>query len=172
MIEMKSVPGFSNYRATANGEIYSYNKPGIKSGLRTLPKKMVPCENRTGYLQLVMRSDDGLRRTISAHKVIAMTFLGECPVGKVVCHNNGNKQDNRLENLRYDTQRENSMDRKKHGTHLSGSQVGTSVLNEETVAHIRQGLSFGVSISELARIFKIGWTTVKRIQTGETWAHV
>jgi hypothetical protein len=172
MIERKVVPGFSSYEAASDGNIYSYNKPGLQTNSRPVPKQMIPCANRGGYLQLVMVADDGKRKTVSAHKVIAMTFLGECPSGQVVCHNNGNKKDNRLENLRYDTSYANSMDRKQHGTHLVGSRIATSVLDEQTVLHIRDGLSFGVSISELARIFKVGRTTVKRIQTKETWAHV
>jgi hypothetical protein len=172
MIERKVVPGFSNYEAASDGSVFSYNKPGVRKNSRCVPKQMVPCANRGGYLQLVMLADDGKRKTVSAHKVIAMTFLGECPNGHVICHSNGNKRDNRTENLRYGTPYENSMDRKNHGTHLVGSKIGTSVLDEETVLHIKKGLSFGVTISELARIFKIGRTTIKRIQTKETWAHV
>ena len=43
-------------------------------------------------------------------------FVGPCPDGMEVCHNNGDATDNRLENLRYGSHSENMLDKRKHGT--------------------------------------------------------
>lgn len=48
------------------------------------------------------------------HHLVAMAFLGPTPSGMEVCHNNGRKTDNRLENLRFDTQWHNVFDTVKH----------------------------------------------------------
>lgn len=52
------------------------------------------------------------------HCMVAETWLGPPVKGLVICHNNDNKLDARVMNLRYDTQKENARDRirnRKHG---------------------------------------------------------
>lgn len=51
------------------------------------------------------------------HVLVMRAFVGPCPDGMEVCHNNGVADDNRLENLRYATARENRRDSVLHGTH-------------------------------------------------------
>ena len=48
------------------------------------------------------------------HRSVALAFLGETPDGMEVCHNNGIKSDNRLENLRFDTRSKNMLDVIRH----------------------------------------------------------
>ncbi len=56
---------------------------------------------------------------LKVHWVVMLAFVGPCPKGLIVCHNDGDKTNNRLSNLRYDTQRSNALDRTKH--QLKGS---------------------------------------------------
>lgn len=48
------------------------------------------------------------------HHLVALAFLGKTPRGKEICHNNGSRHDNRLENLRFDTRFKNVFDVIKH----------------------------------------------------------
>lgn len=48
------------------------------------------------------------------HRVVAETWLGPLPKGLVTCHNNDNKLDARVVNLRYDTLQENAKDRRRN----------------------------------------------------------
>ncbi|WP_396897297.1 NUMOD4 motif-containing HNH endonuclease [Mycolicibacterium fortuitum] len=50
------------------------------------------------------------------HRLVLETFVGPCPAGMEACHNNGDRFDNRLENLRWDTRSNNNLDKNKHGT--------------------------------------------------------
>lgn len=45
-----------------------------------------------------------------------LAFVGPCPDGMEVCHNDGNPENNRVENLRYGTRSDNMRDKRKHGT--------------------------------------------------------
>lgn len=50
------------------------------------------------------------------HRLVLNSFVGPCPPGMEVCHNNGCRTDNRLENLRYDSPTNNNRDKSVHGT--------------------------------------------------------
>lgn len=49
------------------------------------------------------------------HALVLRSFVGPRPVGMEACHNNGDKKDSRLENLRWDTPQANHLDRRIHG---------------------------------------------------------
>lgn len=51
------------------------------------------------------------------HVLVLEAFVGPRPDGLVACHNNGIADDNRVENLRWDTYAENNKDLVRHGTH-------------------------------------------------------
>jgi HNH endonuclease len=51
------------------------------------------------------------------HCIVAETWLGPPVKGFVICHNNDNKLDARVMNLRYDTQKENARDRIRNRQH-------------------------------------------------------
>lgn len=61
---------------------------------------------------------NGKAQTVYAHHLVAAAFIGPRPAGLDVCHANGNKLDNRLENLRYDTRQANINEMVGHGTHV------------------------------------------------------
>jgi len=55
---------------------------------------------------------------------------------------------------------------------LRGSQVKTSLLNEEQVLALCMARSRGCTFSELAIAFDISRTQAFRIVHGESWAHL
>lgn len=70
-----------------------------------------------GYARITLWCDDGVKRTFRIHVLVARMFIGPKPDGHEVCHNNGAPDDNRRENLRYDTPANNQLDSVRHGTH-------------------------------------------------------
>lgn len=48
------------------------------------------------------------------HDMVLAAFVGPKPAGLEVCHWNGIRGDNRLDNLRYDTRKANAQDRERH----------------------------------------------------------
>lgn len=59
-----------------------------------------------GYFYVNCRSDDGKSRRALAHRLVWAVAHGMIPVGMTVNHKNGDKGDNRIENLELMTQRE------------------------------------------------------------------
>lgn len=78
--------------------------------------KLHPWGRRREYLHVDLRRDGDFQR-VAVHVLVLTAFVGPRPDGMVACHNNGNGKDNRLENLRWDTESANVQDSIRHGTH-------------------------------------------------------
>jgi hypothetical protein len=85
------------------------------------------------------------------------------------CHENNDRADNRLVNLRWDTPKANSADRLRHGTQARGARVGNAKLTEEDVREVRRLLADGTTGMEIARLFRVSNSTVSLIKRGRTW---
>jgi hypothetical protein len=68
------------------------------------------------YLHLDLWKEN-VAYTVYVHRLVLEAFVGPCPPGMEACHNNGIRDDNRLENLRWDTRVNNHADKHKHGTY-------------------------------------------------------
>lgn len=91
---MKSVPNWEGkYSADECGKIYS-DKTG---------KEMYTIKDKCGYLLVqFFDSKEKKRKTYAVHRIIAKTFLGEKPNSEdTVNHIDGNKENNRVDNLEY-----------------------------------------------------------------------
>lgn len=75
-----------------------------------------------GYPMVVL-TRDGKPRTRRVHVLVLEAFASPRPAGLHACHGDGDSQNNRVENLRWDTPNENTFDKIRHGTHLQAAQT-------------------------------------------------
>jgi hypothetical protein len=109
------------------------------------------------------------KRKVRVAVLVAEVFLGPRPEGMQVCHNDGNKLDNRLANLRYDTRLGNDRDRILHGTSNRGETNVHAKLTEAEVREIRRWRSGGTPTAVLADAYGVAQRTVRDIVNGTTW---
>lgn len=86
--------------------------PGARAG-RILKARRL----NGGHLTLGLYRD-GKREKFLVHRLVLLAFVGPCPDGMQGCHApDPDPSNNRLSNLRWDTQSENEFDKVKHGAH-------------------------------------------------------
>lgn len=91
MSDLREVPGFNRYLADSKGVLYT-RKGRIIRG----------CKDKVGYLVTTLRDDQDRKRNFYIHRAVALAFLGIPEEGfDTVDHIDGNKSNNKIENLRW-----------------------------------------------------------------------
>ena len=132
---------------------------------------MSPPKTPGGYLKIAL-IDGKRKKETNVHRFVLEAFVGPCPEGMEGCHNNGNRTDNRLENLRWDTKLANQADRRKHGTTPLGEKNCKAKLNEEQVREIKAHLKDGLTLKKLAVMYSVSFGLISQIKTGRVWSHI
>ena len=110
-------------------------------------------------------SRDGKRHLFCVHRLVLEAFVGPRPHNYVACHYDGNKLNNNLSNLRWDTRKANRRD-------MIGQGNYGMKLKEEDVVKIITAYSSGETQSSIAKRFGIHQTNVSKIVIGRIWSHV
>ena len=105
----------------------------------------------------------------TVHRLLLETFVGPCPEKHEALHINGNRLDNRLENLRWGTRKENVADAIKHGTATIGTKNSQSKFNKEDLNEIMKMKSQRMTAQQIADRFNVSKTTVYRVYSGQTY---
>lgn len=130
-----------------------------------------PYRDRKGYLAIKLRVN-GRKQTFKVHHLVLLAFVGPRPEGMECRHLDGNKTNNRPENLCWGTGTENVADRLRHGTTARGEHHGQARLTETNVIEIRKLLAQGMPQQAIASRFGVSRMTIWKIKMGICWAHV
>lgn len=169
-MEFKDVNGFPGYRIASDGSVWSCYSAG-HSRAGTSWSQLRAGRNRTGYLR-VSFSVAGRHHRRFVHQLVLEHFVGPRPLGGVACHNDGDRTNNSVENLRWDSVKSNNADRAKHGTLLLGEDHPRSKLSKKDVSKIRGLRRDGLTLTAIAARFRICFGTVSDICRRKTWRHV
>ena len=124
-----------------------------------------------GYEQVYL-SVDGNKTQMTVHQLVLTAFVGPRPECMEACHNDGNRRNNAVENLRWDTTLANVADKRKHGTQLFGERCTNAKLTCADIVAIRKLSKEGLSSIKISLMFPVNSSTVRRIIRGEAWSHV
>lgn len=164
----KPLPGFDGwYEVSSLGRMRSYRNHN--GGRRETPKIMQGQHDIGGYLCYTVRVTASRYKVAKAHVSVMLAFVGPRPKGMDVAHLNGNKSDNRLENLAYCSRRENLEHMHDHGTAAVGARHPKAKLNPDQVNEIRRLRREWVGLRELGRRFGVSHGAIRRAVLGLTW---
>lgn len=131
-----------------------------------------PASNR-GYRHVALYAAPGDSKTHYIHATVLRAFCGPPPFpGAEACHNDGDRANNVLTNLRWGSRQDNVDDRLRHGRQQFGTGVHRAKLTEEKVRAMRAAYRSGTGTHLLARQYGLSTHTTWCAVTGKTWKHV
>jgi len=155
----RCIKGWENvYKVSNLGEVYS-----IRSSKKL---KILKCNN--GYYAVNL-TRKGEREQKAIHRAVLESFRGKCPENMEGCHNDGNRRNNCLSNLRWDTRKNNHADKKRHGTYQIGESASHYKLTNKAVLEIRAS---NKTERELAEIYGVGSSTIHRAKHKKVFSHI
>lgn len=132
---------FGNYLVFSDGKVFSINRN----------KFLKPCKDDNGYLRIGLYID-GKNKTYKLHRLVAQCFIANNDNKSSVNHINGIKTDNRVENLEWVTNSENSIHAVKSGL-MQSNHLKKIVLDTQTGV-------FYDSATELAKLIGMNRVTL------------
>ena len=128
--------------------------------------------NRTGY-KFVQLYRDKKSRNQHIHRLVALVFINSRPARNLeVNHKDGNKHNNRVDNLEWVTCEYNHEHATQSGLKAKGEKIGTAKLTESMVWAIKWFLDKGHTHTELSKAFRISRPTITLIANSKTWKHI
>lgn len=156
----------------------------VKSSIRwngTLERILRQSTKKDGHLHVCLyKNKKG--KTHLVHALVLQTFIRPRQRGEECRHLDGNPRNNRLNNLRYGTHKENMEDCSRHGgfPDRRGSKNVRAKLTPDQVISIRKLYCNNALLSnrdklsqlQIAKTFKVSEYTVWAIVNRKTWAHI
>lgn len=164
---------FPGYRFGSMGTVESRWIRGSKnSRLGENWREVKARENKIRkYLYVTLKTPEG-RKHMRVNVLILWAFTGSRPEGLEATHKDGNRLDNRLDNLEWKTHASNIADKFEHGTMVMGEQVWNAKLKEFQIPEIKALASNGNSSRFIASQYGVSDTLIRKILKGERWCHV
>lgn len=150
---MKPIKGYENYSISKTGEVTNTNTGRV----------LKACLNGIGYYHVSLHKD-GKQKSVKLHRLVAEHFIPNPDNLPVVRHLNDVKNDNRIENLAWGTQKDNMKDKFRNGY-----KHGARKLNEEQVKEIFFDTRIQV---EIAKEYGMHRQTVNQIKRKKIYKEI
>jgi hypothetical protein len=156
----KVIDDFPNYMISNLGNLKS-----------KITDKILKQQVNNNYLAVSFGNTKTKKKTYRVHRLVAKYFIPNPNNLGVVNHIDGNKKNNRWDNLEWNTQTQNVYHAVDNGLWNSqkGSKSGKSKLTEEQVIEIKKRL-FNENYSVIAKDYKVSSTTIYSIWKGISWS--
>jgi hypothetical protein len=168
------LPGRENqYKISPDGIVWSFKPKGLLAN-----RQMTTHIQPNGYVHLVLRTGsrttgDRICKTYLIHRMVALAYIPNPDNKKYINHINGDKTDNRVENLEWCTAKENidhairtGLFKPPDGTDYTGK------LMKEDIYDIRMFAEHGIEYRDIAKVYPLTRTTIRNIATRKSWSRI
>ena len=170
--ENNIVDGFTKVKSLEN---YCINEYGLILNIRTRGE-IIPSVGKKGYLQVCLTN----KNTYSVHRLVALTFIENKENKPEVNHKDGNKLNNHVSNVEWNTTQENlehkrinnlgkTLKAKLSATGINNSQAK---LDEQDVILIRTNCVTKNDIKKFSNELNVSIATIYDIKNRRSWTHI
>lgn len=143
-VEFRVLARFPGVAFGGDGSVWSVGKGG-----NWVKRRLSMTDDGYKRISITVR---GKSKTYKSHRLTLEAFVGPCPSGMEACHRNGIRADNRISNLRWDTQRANAADSPVPSSH----KLSCDDVRAIRVLYARGHVSYG----QLGRWFGVDRSSV------------
>lgn len=173
----KDIPGYEGlYQASTYGRIKSLPK------FKTIPNTTCYTKERIlkgavsklGYL-VVNLYKNGTVKSFRINRLIGLTFIDNPQNLPWILHNDDNTLNNKVENLRWGTPKDNSKDMvlRNRQNKAKGEKAGQSKLSEQQVLEIRKKyIKRKITTYELSKKYGVAQSNICNIINRKIWKHI
>ena len=104
---MKSIANYSKYKISKDGRVFSFT-------VKSKGKELTQHNHKGGYKFVWVHSDDGSRKQLFVHRLVALAYINNEQNKPEVNHLDSNKHNNNVENLEWCTRSENMIHMRKN----------------------------------------------------------
>lgn len=166
--EWKDISGYEGlYQVSNLGRVKGLDRVVKTKNGRTQSKKGMVLKNKlgtSGYHYVILYKDNK-PKTIMNHTLVAYEFIGERPEGNDICHIDGDRFNNKLINLRYDTRAENFIDVYRVGKKNPNGKLTIDEVLE--IRRLRKERSY--TYAELSKKFNISESQISAIVSRKSY---
>lgn len=166
--EWKEIKDYPDYKISNLGRVMS-----LKSNIILTPRKG---KKKNYHTVAFYRSDRDKPKSMRVHRLVAIYFLENPNNHPQVNHIDGNKQNNRVDNLEWCTNKQNCIHAVNIGLidhSMKGEKHPACKLTNEIVHTIRAKYKRNVyGCYRLAKEFNMSLPSIKDIISRRTWSHI
>jgi hypothetical protein len=177
MEKWREIGGYPAYEVSDQGRIRSKRREVTKGVRQVLPERFLRLRPVGNGYRAVSLCKDGVARNYYVHALVLRAFVGEAPPNTEACHYDGDKTNNKLSNLRWDTRSSNRADSKRLGVrlggpHMAGEQHPNAKLTAVAVREVRVAIPVRGYRKLLAKKFGCSVRTISLIRAGVAWREI
>lgn len=165
----KWVVGYEGfYKVSNHGNIKGFM---CLFGKRKIPRILKIFFTKSGYKRICL-CKGGIKKQERIHRLVLSAFIGPRPEGMEGCHIDGDKANNQLDNLKWDTHLNNMRDKQTHGTQTNGEDMWMSKLNGKKIEDILYMRKKGIILKDIANKYNVSISNISNITTGKIWKNI
>ncbi|GIK83031.1 MAG: hypothetical protein BroJett024_41360 [Alphaproteobacteria bacterium] len=170
--QWRPIPGYEgSYSVSSEGRVRSERRVIGRAGSPyEVPERILKLsDDGHGYSRVSLSIGSDVQYA-TVHRLVMAAFVGPRPDGADICHADGNRLNNRLDNLRYDTRAANIVDSQRHGTFSEAGAHPVAILTNEQALTIYN--TPGEPAEVIAARYGVSAAVIQQIWRGDTWKSV
>jgi hypothetical protein len=166
----KNIPNYEGlYQISNLGNVKSFPRHGTRTKEERILKQSL---DTSGYPQVCLTKNSN-KKTWLIHILLGKLFIDNPHNKPEINHKDGIKTNYSLDNLEWNTKKENMIHAVKNGLHTRGESHSSSKLTEKKVLKIRElYASKAYSISKLSNLFSVHIATISDIVRRRYWKFI